>query len=74
VGGYTTCPAGHVGVASEQVGPVVTPAYDTGYVQVSPPNASGPWNTVAAAAYKEESCAYQLRQCLIKPSEAPPSP
>lgn len=75
IGGYTTCPAGHVGVASEQVGPVATPAYDTGYYQVSPPNISGPYNGVAATAYKDESCAYQLRQCLIPtPREAPPSP
>jgi hypothetical protein len=61
VGGYTTCPPGHVGVTSEQVGPVATPAEDTGTIQVSPPNVA----PSEAAAWKDVACAWQLRQCLI---------
>jgi hypothetical protein len=65
VGGYTTCPPGHVGVSPVQVGPVATPSYDTGTVQASPPNLGPTYTAEAGLAYRYEVCAYHvLTRCF----------
>ena len=70
-GGYTTCPAAHVGVSSEQVGPVTTPAYDTGTINIPVPNASWAWRTAYHATVE---CAWEINQCRQGGTSSPDDP